>query len=149
MSFFVPLFAPLSIHLEAYTHITLGAFVSALSPIFLLFGNQYWNAIGYVVVLSIGESLWNPRLYDYCFNYIERGREGSFIALTSAPFFVSLLITGSLSGFLLSNLCPEKGDRQPQLMWGIIMLLSILFPLLLVVFRPALEEREKLDQKEC
>ena len=61
----VPLFSPFAIYVNAYSQITLGTFLSAISPVFLAFSSSMENAILFVVVLSVGEAIWSPRLYEY------------------------------------------------------------------------------------
>ena len=48
----------------------------------------------FVVTLSLGESVWSPRWYDYSMSLAPEGREGIFTALASAPLFAAKLPTG-------------------------------------------------------
>ncbi len=50
----------------------------------------------FVVTLSLGESVWSPRWYDYSMSLAPEGREGIFTALASAPLFAAKLPTGAL-----------------------------------------------------
>ena len=51
----------------------------------------------FVVTLSLGESVWSPRWYDYSMSLAPEGREGIFTALASAPLFAAKLPTGEAS----------------------------------------------------
>jgi hypothetical protein len=53
-----------------------------------------WAAALFVVTLSLGESFWSPRWYDYSMSLAPHGREGIFTALASAPLFAAKLPTG-------------------------------------------------------
>ena len=53
-----------------------------------------WGAVLFVVTLSLGESVWSPRWYDYSMSLAPEGREGIFTALASAPLFAAKLPTG-------------------------------------------------------
>lgn len=54
-----------------------------------------WGAALFVVTLSLGESFWSPRWYDYSMSLAPLGREGIFTALASAPLFAAKLPTGA------------------------------------------------------
>jgi MFS family permease len=135
----IPIFAPLSYQFSAYTQITFGAFLTSLSPFFLTMDNQMWTAIMFVVILSIGEALWSPRLYEYTINITEEGKEGIYMALASSPMFIATLITGLTSGLFLENFCPENGKRESWKMWGSIGLITLTSPILLYIFKDKIE----------
>ena len=42
-----------------------GAFISSISPFVLVFGSTMPFQLGMVVLLTIGEAMWSPRLYSY------------------------------------------------------------------------------------
>eukprot|EP00551_Chaetoceros_affinis_P015223 CAMPEP_0203695500 /NCGR_PEP_ID=MMETSP0091-20130426/6949_1 /ASSEMBLY_ACC=CAM_ASM_001089 /TAXON_ID=426623 /ORGANISM="Chaetoceros affinis, Strain CCMP159" /LENGTH=62 /DNA_ID=CAMNT_0050567071 /DNA_START=175 /DNA_END=360 /DNA_ORIENTATION=+ len=50
----------------------------------------------------------------------KEGREGTYMALASAPLFLAKLPVGMMSGFLLEKYCPEEGPRDSKFMWLII-----------------------------
>mgnify|MGYP000698511692 CR=1 FL=1 len=48
--------------------------VIGFSPFILCIASTYATAIAWVVVLSIGEALWSPRLYEYAVIIAPKGR---------------------------------------------------------------------------
>ena len=50
----------------------------------------------FVIQLSLGESIWSPRWYDYSMSVAPEGREGVFTAMASAPLFLGKFVTGTL-----------------------------------------------------
>jgi len=88
-----------------------------------------------MVLLSVGEAIWSPRLNDYTVSVSEEGREGTYMALSSAPLFLAKLPVGILSGVLLQKFCPETleegEERHSRLMWLIIGLLTATSPICL------------------
>jgi len=70
-------------------------------------------------------------LYDYTMSVTKEGREGIYMALSSAPLFLAKLPVGFLSGYLLQKYCPEEGPRSSKTMWLIIGLSTIASPILL------------------
>ena len=53
-----------------------GTYVSAASVFCLVASNSIGACIAFVTILSIGEAIWSPRLYDYTMSVCEEGREG-------------------------------------------------------------------------
>ncbi|MGH8581335.1 MAG: MFS transporter [Gammaproteobacteria bacterium] len=89
----------------------------------------------FVLVLSIGESLWSPRLYEYTVSVAPEGHEASYMSLSILPFFLAKLGVGALSGLLLSSYCPETGPRSCETMWLIIGVMALATPIGLIAFR--------------
>ena len=113
--FFVVIFlfltAPCTLNLRAYTQITIGAFFTTLSPVILLFGHiDYRNMILFIALLSLGESLSSPKMYEVTFEFATKGREGMFLALTAAPFYLTMAFSGYASGYLLEKYYPVSGE---------------------------------------
>jgi POT family proton-dependent oligopeptide transporter len=144
----IPVFAPLSYQFSAYEQITFGALITSISPFFLAYGPHLWSSIMFVVILSIGEALWSPRLYEYTIFITEKGREGIYMALASSPMFIATLITGATSGVFLENFCPEKGIRESWKMWMIIGLITITSPILLYFYKDKIEITQEELNKE-
>ncbi|KAF4675516.1 hypothetical protein FOL47_007654 [Perkinsus chesapeaki] len=136
--FLVPLLSPLALKYHPLKLIIVGATVTAISPYFLVMGHTYITCICFVLCLSIGESIWSPRLYEYTVTVAEDGREGTYMALASTPMFVATLFTGAVSGWLLDTLCPANGIRHAEFMWLLIAVGSSVSPVLLFVFRDAI-----------
>ena len=66
---------------------------------------------------------------------MEKGREGTFMAISHGLFFFVALLSGGVSGWLLGYFCPAEGERNSELMWLIIALFAMLSPVLMIVFR--------------
>jgi hypothetical protein len=109
--------------------------MSALSVLFLAFSTSLWACVMFVITLSVGESLWSPRLYDYTTSVALEGREGTYMALSSAPLFLAKLPVWFMSGKLLQRYLPEhlgEGEvRHSKTMWQIIALSTIISAVLI------------------
>lgn len=122
----------------------LGAFLSGVSPFFLAIFETYFGAVLWITVMSIGQAIWGPKLYEYSTMAAPAGREGLFVAITAAPIYLSSVPTGIMSGILLEKYCPKDGrpeDRQGNLMWFIVGCSVVTSPILLWVFRKKLLKR--------
>ena len=97
-----------------------GALISAISPFAMTANNSVSGAISFIVLLSVGEALWSPRLYEYTVIVAPDFSEGTFMAFSHMPTFLATFISGPMSGALLQNFCPAKGSLHCETMWLII-----------------------------
>ena len=146
----VPLITAATTKIEPLIMIHYGTYVSAASVFFLVASTSIWSSIAFVVVLSIGEAIWSPRLYDYTMSVCKEGREGTYMALSSAPLFLAKLPVGFLSGLLLSKYCPEDPDaeRHSQTMWLIIGLITASSPICLTCLWGYISKKDDSDGGE-
>jgi MFS family permease len=98
--------------------------------------NPYYVMIFlFVVLLSIGEAFYSPRLYEYTAAIAPKGQEASYMAMSSLPFFLAKLGVAPFSGVLLAHFCPDTGPRHPGTLWLIIGLSTMIAPVGLFVFQ--------------
>jgi POT family proton-dependent oligopeptide transporter len=133
----VPLVTSATSNVDPLQMIHVGSYISAASVFALAISTSITACIIFVTVLSIGEAIWSPRLYDYAMQVCPEGREGTYMALSSAPLFLAKLPVGMLSGVLLQKYCPidvgEGEERHSKQMWLIIGLLTASSPILLTL----------------
>lgn len=97
--------------------------------------NPYYVMIFlFVLFLSIGEALWNPRLYEYTAAIAPKGQEASYMSLSFLPYFVAKFFVGMFSGMLLARYCPKTGVRHSETMWLIIAVMTLITPVGLLLF---------------
>ena len=119
--------------------------VAANSPVGQWLGHSYLGLEGavhpyyimaalYLVVFSVGEAFYSPRVYEYAAAIAPKGQEASYGALAYIPFLVGKLLVGT-TGWILAAFVPEQGPRRPELMWLIFALAASVAPLGLLVFR--------------
>ncbi len=94
----------------------------------------YIMAALYLMVFSVGEAFYSPRVYEYAAAIAPKGQEASYGSLAYLPFLVGKLLVGA-GGFLLARFCPEHGPRHPGTMWLIFALAASVAPVGLIVFR--------------
>jgi dipeptide/tripeptide permease len=149
--FLAPLLTPFVKKMKLFNAIFFGSMISALSVFFLTIEAAYWTAIAFVVMLSIGEAIWSPRLYEYTTIIAPKGREGTYTALSSAPMFLAKFAIGGLSGWLLTQYCPETlpegGVRNSEFMWLIIGLITISSPILILLLKKVITGSEEKKGK--
>jgi len=94
----------------------------------------YIMAALYLIVFSVGEAFYSPRVYEYAAAIAPKGQEASYGSLAYLPFLVGKLLVGA-GGWLLAAYVPEHGPRHPGTMWLIFALAASVAPIGLIVFR--------------
>lgn len=88
----------------------------------------------YLIVFSVGEAFYSPRVYEYAAAIAPKGQEASYGALAYLPFLVGKLLIGT-AGWILAAFVPEHGPRRPELMWLIFALAASVAPIGLIALR--------------
>jgi hypothetical protein len=88
----------------------------------------------YLIVFSVGEAFYSPRVYEYAAAIAPKGQEASYGSLAYLPFLVGKLLVGT-GGWLLAAFCPEHGPRHSGTMWFLFALAASVAPIGLIVFR--------------
>ncbi len=166
----VPICGVLTQKISAYRMVTVGSLVSALSVFFIalppvwfkpladgwlgnLIAHQWLGVSGavnplyvsiffFIVLLSLGEALWSPRLYEYAAAIAPKGQEASYMALSLLPYFLGKFFVGGLSGWLLGNFCPATGPRHSEFMWFLVGCMALITPVGTFLFRKQLQLQE-------
>jgi MFS family permease len=169
--FFVPLVGALTQRYSAYKMVIVGGIISAASVFIMalppqwfealasgslgnVVGHWYLNLTGpvhpyyissflFVLLLSVGEAFYSPRVYEYAAAIAPKGREASYGALSYVPFLLAKLFVGTVSGTLLAKYCPETGARHPEIMWLVIALSATLAPVGLILLRRYIHVHEE------
>jgi dipeptide/tripeptide permease len=108
------------------------------NPLFL-------TLIAFVIVFTVGEALWSPRLMQFTAEIAPKGREGSYISLSYLPYFAAKPIVGVMSGWLLQTYVPKDAPAYPHhwMIWLWIGGMALISPLALVVFRKMFRRAEQ------
>jgi len=167
----VPVIGALTQRFAAYRMVIFGSFLSALSIFFLTVPPQLFDPLAQgwfghliaktwlgvpgdvinplyvaitlsVLLYSVGESFWSPRLYEYAAAIAPKGQEASYMALSTLPMFVAKFFVGMLSGVLLAKFCPAAGPRDSGTLWLIIGLMALITPLGLILLRKYIQVHE-------
>lgn len=118
--FLAPLGTALTRNRKPFEVLLFGAFISAASPFVLCLGSSMAHQIAMILVLTVGEALWSPRLYEYNVSIAPRGREATYVSLAALPYFLAKFLVGPASGYLLATFCPPTGERNSTVLWAFI-----------------------------
>lgn len=132
----VPVMTAITQNMKPYLVITLGSFISAASVFFMGFGESIALIVMYQVMLSIGEAVYSPLIYEYTAKVAPPGKEASYMAYSKAPMFFAKVAAGPITGILLANLCASGSTadgRNTELMWIIVGVSTMISPITLLL----------------
>ena len=133
-----PMVAALTSKKEAYKMMIWGTLVMA-SPTFLLtLGPSITTVFGYLIIMTIGEAMWQPRFLQWVAEIAPKGMTGIYMGIGQFPWFLTKVVTSLYSGWFLMNYCPEGVPPQQmntQAMWFIYGLIAIISPIGLFLAR--------------
>jgi MFS family permease len=69
---------------------------------------HYAMAILCMILITIGEVVWSPKLNEYTAAIAPKGQEGTYLGLSLIPWFLAKTVVSALSGFMLARWSPEK-----------------------------------------
>lgn len=162
------LFIPILKRFTTYGMLTWGSLISALSLFILAIpgtGNTiYITSAMALIVLTIGEVIWSPRLTEYTAAIAPEGQEGTYLGLSMVPYFAAKTAVSALSGYMLAFWVPlhEEGPtlierleggtipfwRTPWMMWIILGVWAISGPILALLLRGWFTKGAKWEKAE-
>ena len=129
-------FTSLTYMYSSYTLMILGALFGTLGSVFVIFSSDVGAFVLFVVFISIGESIWVPRLLDYTYSVAPEGKEGIYLAMSNCPFYFGMILTGTSSGFLLNEYCPDNDNTENcSIIWIYVLFSSFIISFLLFIFK--------------
>jgi len=130
----VPIVTALSEKAKVYNMMIWGTLVMAVPTFLLALGTNFWLLLGYLVLTTLGEAMWQPRFLQYAAEIAPEGRTGQYMGVAQFPWFLTKMLTSIYSGWFLAHYVPEKGgEMHPERMWfwyGVIAVSSSLILLL-------------------
>lgn len=122
--------------LHPVTVMTIGTAITAFSPFYMTLGAHWWAVVAFIVQLSLGEIVWSPPSYDYTAKLAPINKEGVYFALAGIPNFLSKILSGPMTGILMSRYCPPSGERcSPFPIWFFIGCTTMVAPIALLAFQ--------------
>lgn len=119
----IVLFIPFVNRFRLFSMLVYGSMISGVSLLVLVMPWQWFSsdiarahylmAIVAMIILSIGEVVWSPKLYEYTGAIAPEGQEGTYLGLSMVPWFLAKTMVSVVSGHLLVRWCPEGiGERM-------------------------------------
>ncbi len=178
--FLVPLISTLTVNVRSYTMLIIGTAISAGS-VFLCFmpdalamsiGDSwlgtwifdYWleapvgnqdpfliSLVVFIIVFTVGEAIWSPRLMQFSAEIAPRGKEGAYIALAVLPYFLGKIGATVMADLLTNQYFSEGMVSFPnhEMSWFWIGAMALLSPAGMVIWRKTFNQSEKMAEDEA
>jgi len=134
--FLAPIVAGLTTKANVYKMMIYGTFVMALPTFLLTVGPNMYLFLLYVLIMTIGEAMWQPRFLQWIAEVAPKGMTGLYMGVGQFPWFLTKVITGFYSGWFLTQYCPlgvSPAKMSTGTMWFIYGLIAIVSPIGLVL----------------
>lgn len=131
-----PLVAGLTAKANVYKMMILGTFVMALPTFLLVIGPHIYLFLTYILLMSIGEAMWQPRFLQWIAEIAPEGKTGAYMGIGQLPWFLTKIITGLYSGYFVANYIPLQETGEPQssgTMWLFHALIAMISPFALLL----------------
>ncbi|KAB2908116.1 MAG: MFS transporter [Ignavibacteriales bacterium] len=131
-----PMVAALTTHRDAYKMMILGTFVMAAPTFLLALGPNIYTLFGFLIIMTIGEAMWQPRFLQWVAEIAPKGMTGIYMGIGQFPWFLTKVVTSLYSGWFLMTYAPEgvaPENMNTETMWLIYGLIAIISPIGLVL----------------
>jgi MFS family permease len=130
-----PLVAALTARTRVYSMMILGTAVMAAPTFILALGPTVPGLFAFIVLMTVGEAIWQPRFLQYAAEIAPEGRTGAYMGVAQFPWFLTKMFVPVYSGAALARWCPEpaKGPLNTTPMWLIFGAVAMLTSVLLVL----------------
>ena len=131
-----PIVAGLTARADIYKMMIYGTFVMAVPTFLLTLGPNLYLFLIYILIMTIGEAMWQPRFLQWIAEVAPKGMVGLYMGVGQFPWFLTKVITGFYSGWFLMQYVPRDvtpADMNTGTMWFIYGLIAMTTTLGLVL----------------
>ncbi len=129
----VPIITALTQKAKVYNMMILGTLIMAAPAFLLAIGPYWWTLFPYLLIMTIGEAMWQPRFLQYAAEIAPKGRTGEYMGVAQFPWFLTKMLVPLYSGWMMGHFCPAEGPKDTQTMWLIFACVAMTSTVMLVV----------------
>ncbi|HUU04353.1 MAG TPA: MFS transporter [Patescibacteria group bacterium] len=133
-----PLIAALTARSNVYKMMIAGTFVMALPTFLLAIGPNVYLFLLYILLMSVGEAMWQPRFLQWVAEIAPEGKTGLYMGIGQFPWFLTKMVTSLYSGYVIAHYCPKPELGLPMrtgTMWLLYAVIAMASPIALVLAR--------------
>ncbi len=133
-----PIVAGLTARANIYRMMILGTLVMAAPTFLLALGPNIWLFLTYVLLMSVGEAMWQPRFLQWISEIAPPGKTGAYMGIGQFPWFLTKMITGFYSGYFVAKYLPRPETGLPvhsEPLWLIYGIIAMVSPVALILAR--------------
>ncbi|NIP18970.1 MAG: MFS transporter, partial [Xanthomonadales bacterium] len=129
----VPIVAAMTRKTNVYRLHVVGTAIMAAPTFLLAFGPSVPMLAAYIVIMTFGEAIWQPRFLQYVAETAPEDKMGAYLGVARLPWFLTKMITGLYAGWFLMHYIPEGGPMNSGGMWLWHGVVAIATPILLLL----------------
>jgi MFS family permease len=133
-----PVVAGLTARANVYVMMIVGTLVMAAPTFLLVLGPFVVPFLAYILLMSIGEAMWQPRFLQWIAEVAPPGKTGMYMGIGQFPWFLTKFATGLYSGYFVETYIPKPETGLPtntEVMWLIYALIAMISPVALILAR--------------
>jgi MFS family permease len=133
-----PVVAGLTARANVYVMMIVGTLVMAAPTFLLVLGPFVVPFLAYILLMSIGEAMWQPRFLQWIAEVAPPGKTGMYMGIGQFPWFLTKFGTGLYSGYFVEKYIPRPETGLPtntEVMWLIYALIAMVSPIALILAR--------------
>ncbi len=131
-----PMVTALTSKKNTYKMMIIGTFVMAFPTFILATGATFTNLMLYLVIMTIGEAMWQPRFLQWVAEIAPKNMTGIYMGIGQFPWFLTKMITSLYSGWFLMNYCPAEKPQNlmnTETMWLYYGAIAMISPIALIL----------------
>jgi MFS family permease len=146
-----PMVTALTYKKDTYNMMILGTAVMAAPTFILALGPNFYTLIAYLVLMTLGEAMWQPRFLQWVAEIAPKNMTGIYMGIGQFPWFLTKVITSLYSGWFLMNYCPSDtlpSEMNTETMWLIYGFIAIISPVGLLLAKGWMKKGFKVKHEE-
>jgi len=131
-----PMVTAMTAKKDTYKMMIIGTFIMAAPTFILAIGPSMGTLMTYLVIMTIGEAIWQPRFLQWVAQIAPKGMTGIYMGIGQFPWFLTKVVTAIYSGWFLMKYCPADTPAtalNTETMWFIYGLIAMISPVALLL----------------
>jgi proton-dependent oligopeptide transporter, POT family len=148
---FTPVVTALTSKKDTYKMMIIGTFVMASPTFILALGPSIGTVFAYLIIMSIGEAMWQPRFLQWVAEIAPKNMTGIYMGIGQFPWFLTKVITSLYSGWFLMHYCSANtppSKMNTEMMWLIYGFIAIVSPIGLLLAKGWMKKGFKTKHAE-
>jgi POT family proton-dependent oligopeptide transporter len=144
-----PIVTALTVEKDTYKMMIIGTTVMAAPTFFLAMGPTLFNVFAYLIIMTIGEAMWQPRFLAWIAEIAPRNMTGLYMGIGQFPWFVTKFITSLYSGWFLMHYAPmdvPADQLHTETLWFIYGCIAMISPVALFLAKGWMGKRLSVKQ---
>lgn len=146
-----PIVTALTMKKNAYKMMIIGTFIMAAPTFILALGPNFYTLMGYLIIMTIGEAMWQPRFLQWVAEIAPKGMTGIYMGIGQFPWFLTKVLTSLYSGWFLIKYCPAEtpvNQMNTETMWLIYAGIAMMSPVMLILAKKWMMKGFKTTNEE-